>query len=109
MRLCRADAGERLGYLAGGCENEADVWDLFDTVLYLVASDATIRQRLADRTSNDFGKTDEELAMVLRWNAVLEAHYRAAGATIIDADQPLADVVAAVRATAEDRTGTSGA
>jgi hypothetical protein len=97
VKQCQIDAAGRVGYLAGGSENEADVWDLFDTVIYLVADDATLRQRIAARTENDFGKTAQELAMVLRWNAVLEDHYRAAGATIIDARQPLPSVVAAVR------------
>ena len=97
VRRCQADAVGQLGYLAGACENEAEVWDLFDTVVYLVARDETIRQRLAARTENDFGKTEEELAIVLRWNALLEGHYRAAGATIIQADQPLSDVVNAIR------------
>ena len=94
---CQAAAVRRVGYLAGGCENEADVWDLFDTVIYLAADDATIRQRLAARTENDFGKTAEELEMVLRWNAVLEEHYRTAGATIIDVGKPIGDVAEAVR------------
>lgn len=98
VRTCRGIAEDRIGYLAGGCENEPDVWHLFDTVVYLVTDDDTIRRRLAARTENDFGKTDEELAMVLGWNAVLEAHYRSAGAVVVDAGQPLAQVIAAVRA-----------
>lgn len=98
VRRCRSTAEGRVGYLAGGSENEADVWDLFHTVVYLVADDDTIRRRLTARTENDFGKSDEELAMVLGWNAVLEAHYRNAGALVIDAGKPLPEVVAAVRA-----------
>lgn len=50
------------------------------------------------RTSNDYGKTDEELDVILRWNAVLEPRYRERGATIIDAGRPLPDVVEDVRA-----------
>jgi len=97
---CRDEADGRVGYLAGGSENEADVWDLFDRVVYLVADDDTIRHRLAARTENDFGKTEEELAAVLGWNGVLEEHYRAAGAVIVDAGQPLPLVVDEVRAAA---------
>ena len=97
VRRCRAEADGRVGYLAGGCENEADVWDLFDRVLYLVADDDTIRRRLAARTGNDFGKTEEELAVILAWNAVLEPRYRDAGATVIDAGRSLPEVVEAVR------------
>ena len=100
VKRCHTDADGRVGYLAGGSENEADVWDLFDTVIYLVADDDTIRRRLTARTENDFGKTEEELAMVLGWNAVLEDRYRTAGATVIDATQSLPLVVEAVRLSA---------
>ncbi len=95
-----ADAEGRIGYLAGGSENEADVWNLFDRVVYLVADDETISERLTVRTNNNFGRSDEELAMVLGWNALLEPHYRDAGAVVVDAGQPLPVVVRAVRAAA---------
>ena len=98
VRRCRVEAAGRMGYLAGGSENEADVWDQFDAVVYLVASDDTLRQRLATRTDNDFGKRDEELAMVLGWNAVREQRYRGVGAVTVDATRPLPEVVQAVRA-----------
>jgi hypothetical protein len=41
-----------------------------------VIDDQTLRRRLAARVSNDFGKSAEELAMVLGWNATTEATYR---------------------------------
>jgi gluconate kinase len=103
VRELHARAAGRTAFLAGGSENEADVWDLFETVVYLVTDDDTLAARLRSRTGNEFGKSAEELAMVLGWNAVLEHHYRAAGATIVDAGRPLADVVEAVRAAAAPR------
>lgn len=98
VRECRAAAEGRVGYLAGGAENEADVWDLFDVVVHLVTDDDTIRRRLADRTENDFGKTGEELAVIMGWNAVLEQRYRDRGAIVLDAGRPLPVVVEDVRA-----------
>ena len=97
VRELRMQTGDSVGFLAGAVENENEVWDVFDTVVYLRADDDTIAQRLRDRTSNDFGKSAEQLAMVLEWNAVLEDQYRSLGATIVDASRPLAEVVAAVR------------
>ena len=102
VREFREQVADGVGFLAGAVENEGEVWDLFDAVVYLRADDDTITQRLRDRTTNDFGKSAEQLAMVLEWNALLEDQYRSAGATIVDATLPLAEVVAAVRAVAAD-------
>lgn len=97
VRELRTQVGGGAAFVAGAVENESEAWDLFDSVVYLRADDETIARRLRDRTSNDFGKSAEQLAMVLEWNAVLEERYRVAGATIVDATLPLAEVVAAVR------------
>ena len=59
------------------------------------------------RTNDAFGKTDEELAVILRWNAVLEDLYRGKGAVIIDAGQPLEAVVEAVRTAGLTKSGSS--
>jgi hypothetical protein len=76
------------------------VWHLFSKTIYLTIDEATLRERLATRTSNDFGKSDHELAAVLKWHKVGPEQYRTFGATIIDATQPLADVVDDVLTTA---------
>lgn len=92
---------ERTIFLGGSVENELDVWDLFDAVVCLVIDDATVRERLASR-SDGFGKAPDELARILAWNRTAEANYRRFGATIIDATQPLDDVVADVLRVAEE-------
>jgi dephospho-CoA kinase len=93
----RADGG--LVFLCGAVENEREVWDLFDLVICLVVDDATVRYRLAARTTNSFGQRPEELKMVLTWNPSMERRYAEFGATIIDATQPLEVVVEQVLAT----------
>jgi len=90
----------RLAFLCGLTENENQVWHLFSETIYLAIDEATLRERLATRTSNDFGKSDHELAAVLKWHKVGPEQYRTFGATIIDATQPLADVVDDVLTTA---------
>ncbi len=97
-----AAAEGRTVFLCGSVENESDVWDLFTVVICLVIDEQTLRARLAQRTSNDFGKTPEELEAILEWNKTVESACRSFGATIIDASQPLERVVDLVLAVASD-------
>ncbi len=93
-------ARDRPVFLCGSVENESDVWELFDTVVCLVLDERTLRERVATRSTNAFGKRPAELAAILRWNPTLEATYRRAGAHVVNADRPLAEVVDHVLAAA---------
>ena len=86
-------AADRLVFLCGSTANEDEVWHLFSRVIYLAIDEPTLRDRLASRTSNDFGKTPWELEAILSWHQVGEADYERFGAVIIDATLPLHDVV----------------
>jgi hypothetical protein len=92
----RDDAVGRPVFLFGTVENEDELWGLFDLVICLVIDDATVRHRLATRTTNSFGKQADELDAALGWNQYAEARYRRAGARIIDATLPLEKVVSEV-------------
>jgi broad-specificity NMP kinase len=96
-------------FLCGSVENEVDVWDLFDTVVCLVADNDTLRDRLQTRTTNAFGKHPEELAAALGGNVSVESIYRRLGATIVDGRRPpreVADaVLGAVRRPVQDDLG----
>jgi gluconate kinase len=87
-------------FLCGSVENERDAWKLFDQVICLVIDDDTVQQRLTTRTTNDFGKSDQELEMILGWNATTESIYRDLDATIVDATVALEQVVDCVLAAA---------
>jgi dephospho-CoA kinase len=93
-------ARTKIAFLCGYAENEAEVRDLFDLVVCLVADNETIRDRLLARTNNPFGKHPEEMAAALAENDVLESTYRRLGATLIDGRQPPAQVADAVLAAA---------
>jgi shikimate kinase len=93
--LARRSAG-RLVYLCGGAGHEFHFWELLDGVIYLSVDDETLRRRLADRTDNGYGKTDDELDGILHANQTWENMYRERGATIVDATGPLEHVVDAV-------------
>jgi dephospho-CoA kinase len=86
-------AREQTVFLCGSVENEDEVWDLFDTVVCLVLDESTLRERIAARTTNEFGKRPEELEAILKWNPTMETSYRGLGALVVDANQPLADIV----------------
>ena len=87
----RADS--RLVFLCGSTANEDEVWHLFSRVVYLAIDEQTLRERLASRTSNDFGKAPDELSAILAWHEVGETDYRRWGAVVVDATRPLRDVV----------------
>ena len=90
------DSGPGVTYLFGAVANEHEVWELFDRVGCLIVDDTTLRQRLATRTTNAFGKHAKDLAHVLKWNATHASSYRDVGATIIDATRPVGEVAEAV-------------
>jgi hypothetical protein len=97
-----ARAAGQAAFLCGSAENEADVRDLFDLMICLVADSQTIRHRLLTRTTNAFGQRPEELAAALADNDQAASAYRRLGATIIDATRPPAEVADAVQLAAAE-------
>jgi dephospho-CoA kinase len=89
----RRDAEHGNVFLVGSVPNELDVWELFAVVICLVVDDETLLHRLETRTDNDFGKTAAVRDTVLGWNATSASTYERFGATLIDATQPLKNVV----------------
>jgi hypothetical protein len=87
---------EKTVFVCGSAENEAAVWDLFDHMICLVADNETLRDRLATRAANAFGRHPEELAAALGWNEHVASRYRRLSATIIDGTQPPPDIVDAI-------------
>ncbi|GLY37217.1 hypothetical protein Amsp01_032410 [Amycolatopsis sp. NBRC 101858] len=93
-----ATARDEVAFLCGSAENEEEVRHLFDVVICLVIDEDTLRERLASRTGNAFGKHPEELAAAVGANAGAEPAYRRLGAKIIDGRAPLPEVADAVLA-----------
>jgi broad-specificity NMP kinase len=96
----RDSAHGGLVFLVGAVENEAEVLALAEVVVCLVADADTLRQRLATRRTNDFGKAPGDVDAVLSWLGVYEERHAAIGAVMVDATQPLPVVVAEVLAAA---------
>lgn len=79
-------------YLLGVAANEGEVWDFFDVVMALVIDDETLKQRIAHRTDNDFGKSEHELKQIMDWQHNTNEAYAKFGHIIIDATQPISKV-----------------
>jgi thymidylate kinase len=86
-------AADRLIFLCDMTKNEHEVAHLFAHVVYLSIDAQEVRRRVASRTTNDFGRTEHEMAAILDWLDFAEREHREAGAVIIDATQPLTRVV----------------
>lgn len=77
----------------GGASNHQESLHLFDKLFALNANPETITKRIRERTDNDFGKHPEELKLILGWAENYVSHMKARGATILDADRPLEEIV----------------
>jgi dephospho-CoA kinase len=93
---------DKVVFLCGTVPNETDVWDLFDKAIYLIISEKVLRERIASRTNNKFGKHPEELEGILSWHRDSPEAAKRVGAIIIDAEQPLENVVDEVIKAAND-------
>lgn len=86
-------AKDTLVFLCGLPANDKDFTEYYDHVICLVADEETIKHRIATRNTNDFGKAADELALILYWREKEIERYKAWGATMVDASQPLTQVV----------------
>ena len=103
VEALRRSADGRPVFLFGAVENESEVLSLADVVVCLFADAGTLRQRLAMRQTNDFGKAPGDVDAVMSWLGVFEQRHEAIGAVMVDATQPVplvADAVLAAASTA---------
>lgn len=80
-------------YLCGVAYNESQLWDLFKEVFALVIDDDTLKYRLKNRTTNDWGKQPHELQITLGIQQKANLTYKNDGYIVIDATQPINKVV----------------
>jgi shikimate kinase len=81
-------------YVSGCMSNQGKFYDRFDAVVLLSAPADVILDRVARRTTNDYGKAPRERAMILADLAAVEPLLRAGCTHELDAGRPLAEVVA---------------
>lgn len=86
-------ARDKTIFLCGTASNEADLWHLFDVVLFLDIDEATLKQRIAIRTDNNYGQTEHELELIMeKYQADLKKR-ELPGVIVVDATQPIEQVI----------------
>jgi len=85
---------DRSLFVGGGASNQSKFYDRFDAVVLLTAPADVILDRVARRTTNDYGKIPLERAMILEDLAVVVPLVREGCTHELDASRPLDEVVA---------------
>jgi dephospho-CoA kinase len=94
MAQLLAEAGDTPLFVSGCVRNQVRFYDRFDAVVLLSAGRETILDRLATRTTNDYGKDAQERALILEQLETVEPLLRQGCTHELDAGRPLGDVVA---------------
>jgi dephospho-CoA kinase len=80
-------------FISGCVANQGVFYDRFDAVVLLSAPADVILERVAVRSTNDFGKTDAERDRIISDLAAVEPILRRGATAEIDTRAPLAEVV----------------
>jgi dephospho-CoA kinase len=89
-------------FVSGCVANQGAFSSRFDAVVLLSAPADVLLERVATRSTNDFGKADDERERILSDLATVEPLLRAGATAEIDTRAPLAEVVAALERIADD-------
>ena len=92
-------------YVSGCMSNQGKFYDRFDAVVLLSAPLEVILERVADRTTNDYGKGPGELDLIRFHLVTVEPLLRATSTHELDASKPLDDVVDALVAIGKSAKG----
>lgn len=90
-----ASVGRHL-FVQGTVANQGRLYPRFDAVVLLSAPLEVLLERVAARTTNDFGKADHERERIVADVADVEPLLRAGATLEIDTRRPVAEVVAAL-------------
>ena len=90
--LLDRDQGGTL-FVQGCVRNQGRFYDRFDAVVLLSAPARVILDRIASRTTNDYGKAPPERELILHHLETVEPLLRAGCTHELDASRPLDDIV----------------
>jgi shikimate kinase len=85
-------------FVSGCASNQGRFYPQFDHVVLLSAPVPVMRERLATRTTNPYGKAPDELAMVLHHTRTVEPRLRRIASVEVDTSAPVEQVLAALLA-----------
>jgi shikimate kinase len=80
-------------FISGGASNQGKFYAQFDHIVLLSAPTVVMKERLAGRTNNPYGKDPDELARVLALKETIEPILRRIADVEIDTSGPLGQVV----------------
>jgi shikimate kinase len=80
-------------FISGGASNQGKFYAQFDHIVLLVAPTTVMKERLATRTNNPYGKSPDEVARVLALKETIEPILRRVADVEIDTSVPLDQVV----------------
>jgi hypothetical protein len=83
-------------YLCGGADNQLELADRFTQVFLLEIDEPTMLARLAARQDDEWGRAGDSREYIRRLLPGYQERLRAFGAVVIDARQPLDQVVDAI-------------
>jgi dephospho-CoA kinase len=98
--LDRFDGGQL--FVAGCKSNQGKFYPRFDHVVLLSAPAEVLLERVATRSTNPYGKSDEQKSEIRRNLREVEPRLRATATLEIDAREPLLDVVNQIQRLAKD-------
>jgi hypothetical protein len=88
-----ADRDDRTLFVSGCVSNQGRFYDRFDAVVLLSAPAKVLLERLASRTTNDYGKDPRERELIISQLETVEPLLRATCTHELDATRPLAEIV----------------
>ncbi len=91
-----AAAGPATLYVCGGADNELELADRFTQVFLLEIDEPTMLARIDARQNNDWGRIGDTREYLRRKLPEIQDRLRAFGAILIDARQPVDQVVDAI-------------
>jgi thymidylate kinase len=85
-------AKDKLVFICGIPSNDLELAEYYDKVICLVIDEETMKRRVASRETNAFGKSADELSLMLYWHGRVLERYKKFGAVMVDAALPLETV-----------------
>jgi uridine kinase len=86
-------AKNKVIFLCGIPANDLELADYYGKVICLVIDEETMKHRVTNRETNTFGRSPEELKLMLYWHGKMLERYEKFGAIMVDAMRPLDKVV----------------
>jgi len=96
MRHLLATEDTEVLFVSGCKSNQGKFYPQFDHVILLSAPVAVMKERIADRMDNDYGKRPEDLAEILGYRETVEPLLRRGASLEVDTDVRIEEVIAAI-------------